>query len=177
MAVLHIFGARGPAKVERYEHDQLEALTTQILSEDRSGHEILLRGYSSPVWISTIGSISSVDPEFMNRHLAFLTSWVLRSAFSIPSLSSSCRNIITLRVCTILFQNGRSIRKESKSLASRRKSDAEGLVDYARFLQTTARYGDSIVRGFCTLDEQYSIIEQDISVCIQRSKEGWLGTC
>lgn len=177
MAVLHTFGARGPAKVERYEHDRLEALTTQILSEDRSGQVLFLRGYASPDWISTIGSISRIDPEFINRHLAFLTSWVLRSAFSIPSLSSSCRNIITLRVCTILFQNGRSIRKESKSLASRRKFDAEGLDNYARFLQTTARYGDSIVRGFCTLDEQYSIIEQDISVCIQRSKEGWLGTC
>lgn len=174
-AVLHCFAADGPPEILRYRHQDLETFTNQIRLEHRINRILFLRGYTSPDWISTIGSVFRIDPEFFNRHLAFMTTLVSRSAFSTPSLSSSCRNIITLRINTILVQNGISLRKEFKNLAARRRSEAAGLNAYSRLYQTTAHYGDSIVRDFCTLDDHYSVLEQEISVCVRKSKGNWLG--
>ena len=177
LGVLHCLAPGEPSRMLRYRHRDLESFMTQIRSEDRINRVLFLRGYASPDWISTIGSIFRIDPEFFNRHLAFMTTLVSRSAFSTPSLPSSCRNIITLRISTILVQNSFSLCSEHKNLATRRRSEAAGLNAYARLYQTTARYGDSIVRGFYTLDEHFSVLEQEISVCIRKSKQDWLGTC
>ena len=177
LAVLHCLTADGPPQIQHYAHQDLERFTTQLRSESKINKILFLRGYASPDWISMIGGICRIDPEYFNRHLAFMTTLVIRSAFSRPSLSSTCSNIITLRINTILAQNGFSQRNEFKNLAARRRSEAADLNTYSRLYQTTASYGDSIVRGFYTLDEHYSILEQEISVCVREGKQDWLGLC
>ncbi|ERF69549.1 hypothetical protein EPUS_01879 [Endocarpon pusillum Z07020] len=172
VAVLHCLTADGPTQIQHYAHQDLERFSTQMRSENKINKILFLRGYASPDWISMIGGICRIDPEYFNRHLAFMTTFVYRNTFSKPSLSSTCRNIITLRINTIL--DGYSQRDAFKNLAARRISEAADLNTYSRLYQRTASYGDSIVKGFYTLDEQYSILEQEISVCVRESKQGWL---
>ncbi len=175
LAVLHCLIANGPPEIQQYAYQDLERFTTQMRSENKVNKILFLRGYASPDWISLIGGVCRIDPEFFNRHLAFMTTLVSRGAFSQPSLASTCRNIITLRINTILAQDGFSQRNEFKNLAARRRSEAAGLDTYSWRYQTSACYGDSIVRGFYTLDERYSVLEQEISVCVRESKQDWLG--
>ena len=176
LGVLHCLAPREPSRILQYRYCDLDSFTTQIRSADRINRVLFLRGYASPDWISTIGSIFRIDPEFFNRHLAFMTTLVYRSAFSTPSLPSSSKNIVTLRINTIIVQHGFPLRSEYRNLAARRRSEAASLKAYARLYQTKARYGDSIVREYCTLDERFSIVEQEISVCIRKSKQDWFGT-
>lgn len=176
LGVLHCLAPGEPSRMLQYRYRDIDSFMTQIRSTDRINRVLFLRGYASPDWISIIGSRFRIDPEFFNRHLAFMTTLVYRSAFSTPSLPSSCRNIITLRINTIIEQNGFCPRSEYRNLSARRRSEAASLKSYARLYQTRARYGDSIVREYYTLDERFSIVEQEISVCIRKSKQDWFGT-
>lgn len=45
---------------------------------------------------------------------------------------------------------------------------------YKRQLQASARCGDSLVREYSVLNDQFSIIEQRIFVCICRNGDDWL---
>jgi hypothetical protein len=60
-------------------------------------------------------------------------------------------------------------------LQARRIEEFEAMATYRRKYQVAGQCGDSIVREFESLDEEYSLLEQDISICIVRNGSGWLG--
>lgn len=135
---------------------------------------LFLRGFLSPEWIAEIGSRYRVDPEFIHRHLDFFASSVHRSCFSLPSLPTTSNNIIHININTIICsQHSHSI--PTDDLLNRRREAAEQMIRYKRQLQTSARCGDSLVREYSVLNDQFSVIEQRISVSICRNGDGWLG--
>lgn len=154
----------------------IEDIICQSRPSRGAGQLLFLRGFLPPAWIGAIGSQYGIDPEFIHRHLDFFADSVHRKVFSLPSLISTTNNIIRLCVNTILFQD-RPIKSGNLHIELHRcrQERADQFGTYRRQLKTRARGGDSLVREFITLDGQYSIIEQWISIAIMKNGDGWLG--
>ena len=158
--------------------DGLDALKEMPRSGKNAGQILLLRGCPSPDWVTAIGGKYHVDPEYIHRHLDFFATMVERRSFSLPSLVSSSHNIINLTTSTVLFRDAAATRQYGVKvdIQARRRTEAEDMATYHRRYQNSCMSGDSIVREFSTFDERFSILEQRISVCVQRNGEGWIGT-
>ncbi|KAL6716569.1 hypothetical protein ACLMJK_006136 [Lecanora helva] len=155
--------------------DAVDALKELHRSEQNSGQILLLRGCPSPEWITAVGSKYHIDPEFLHRHLDFFATLVERRSFSLPSVASSSQNIISLTASTVLFRDAAAKQFTKKgNVHARRRADAEEMATYHRRYQHNCRCGDSMVREFSTFDERFSILEQRISICIQRNDRGWI---
>lgn len=179
LAVLRDFSLVGSDRVQYLRVDSLDAITNRPSHprpEQGSGRVLFLRGCPPAKWITAIGGRYGVDPEFVHRHLDFFATLVSRSVFSLPSLPSSSGNIIKLRVCTILHQQDASMAHVKKlDLQARRREAAENMATYRRNFQTACQAGDSIVRDFSAINKEYCILEQQISICVQKDEDGWLG--
>lgn len=46
---------------------------------------------------------------------------------------------------------------------------------YRRQFPVQTVCGDSIIRDYVSLDHDFSILEQDISICIYENGRGWIG--
>lgn len=175
LAVLHNLDQLAPEKGPLLlTQSDLPRLTTHHPPERGDGHVLFLQGFLSPQWIAEIGSKYRVDAEFIHRHLDFFASSVHRGCFSLPSLPSTSNNIIHINVNTIICDH-HSPSILTSDLLDRRREAAEHMVRYKRQLQTSARCGDSLVREYGVLNDQFSVIEQRISVCMCRNGDGWLG--
>lgn len=146
-------------------------------SQNQSGQVLLLRGCPSPEWIKAIGGKYRIDPEFIQRHLDFFATLAPRSVFSLPSLASSTSNIIRLTTSTVVYQDTSLGKKKAADLQASRRTQAEDMSTYRRQYQNNCHCGDSIVREISMLDENYSILEQSISIRVQRNHDGWIGMC
>jgi hypothetical protein len=162
------------AKTVCFGEDDVSKLGTLQRPEADKGQLLFLRGFLSPEWLAEVGSRYTVDPEFFNRHLDFLSPSTHRNCFSVPSLISTTNNIIHVYVSTILTDN--SVYASSlDNLLAYRRDIREQMIKYRRHLQRTARPGDSVVRDYTALDLQYAIAEQRISICVMPFGDGWRG--
>ncbi|KAH7116703.1 hypothetical protein B0J11DRAFT_592653 [Dendryphion nanum] len=159
-----------------YNEDDINELETASRPGKDQVQLLFIRGFLSPTWISLIGSKYGIDPEFLLRHLDFFSTSPHRHLYSNPSLISTTNNITQLCVTTI-FREERSPggNNTSDDMISSRKDQAEKLSAYKRLLRVQACSGDSMVRQYYTLDQQYFIMEQWISITIVKSGDGWLG--
>jgi hypothetical protein len=137
-------------------------------------HLLFLAGYLSSEWLTTVGSLCSVDPEHYQRHLRYVAR---QSYFSVPSLPSAAENIITLRFITLGFRHPTG---SSQGHIDRLRSD--GIKDMDTYLHhlkinrdAHVKVGDSIVRRYSVHDETHFSIEQEISISINRIGRNWIG--
>ena len=176
LAIFFDLSAQNIEKLRGLYCRDIEDIICQSRPSRGAGQLLFIRGFLPPAWIGAIGSQYGIDPEFIHRHLDFFADSVHRKVFSLPSLISTTNNIIRLCVNTILFQD-RPIKSGNwhMELHRCRQERADQFGTYRRQLKTRARGGDSLVREFSTLDGQYSIIEQWISIAIMKNGDGWLG--
>lgn len=135
---------------------------------------LFLTGYSTPRWITLVAAACKTDPEFLNSYLDFLcrNSW-----YSYPSLPSSYSNIVRLRVCTIGSRDVRRRNASAEFMAKSRRRSAEAMSAYRDDLKIgkDMECGDSIIREHHSLDERFSVIEQEIAVCMHFENRRWTG--
>lgn len=177
LAVICDFTLKGRDRVQHLGFNSLDGIHTSnhLRTEKNAGRVLLLRGCPPAEWITTIGGRFGIDPEFVHRHLDFFATLIPRSVFALPSLPSSSANIVQLCTCTILSRDASVMPIVKSDLQARRRDEAERMATYRRNFQSTCGTGESIVRDFSTMDDQYSILEQRISMCVQRDEEGWIG--
>lgn len=119
-----------------------------------------------------MGAKYRIDPEFFQRHLSFQPAPIHQSVFSLPSLPLSTRNIIRINVSTICYRDP-TIAKHL-SAPARKELEADSMRRYLCQFSSAAKQGDSIVRGYTSLDDRFSVLEQDISICLERNGKGWI---
>ena len=178
LAVLCNFSLKGQERVRLLEVAALGEIVEppkHLRPETEAGRVLLVRGCPPANWITAIGGRFGIDPEFINRHLDFFATLASRSAFSLPPLPSSGSNIIRLCTSTILFRDTSGVPIKKLDLQARRREEAAEMATYRRNFQTKCQSGDSVVRELSTMDEQYSVIEQYFSICVQKDEEGWIG--
>lgn len=158
-----------------YTQSQLGELAS-VSSPPKDHVQVLfVRGFLTPDWISLLGSKYSLDPELILRHLDFFATSTHRHLYSNPSLASTNNNIIQLCVTTIFHKDKTSkVSIHDDVMLEHRKVQCDELASYKRKIRTLASCGESLVRDYYTLDDQYSVCEQRISICIVKNGEGWL---
>ncbi|EEU44958.1 uncharacterized protein NECHADRAFT_85226 [Fusarium vanettenii 77-13-4] len=135
---------------------------------------IFLRGFMTAQWINNIGARYLIDPEFFCRHLDFSPVDDNASAFSIPSLPSSCVHLIELPVFTIGKRTGSTSQLRVDRIDQLRREGVISLSSHyheiSKLSSSQMQLGDSMVRNFYVFDETYFAIEQRISICLQRAR-------
>jgi hypothetical protein len=96
--IVHDWSTEGRQK-EKYKGDEgLQKLGLLQPPEPKSGRLVFLRGHSCRDWLLQLGAQYRVDPEYFRRRLDFLQP---EEFYDLPTLPSSSRNIIHLRIITI----------------------------------------------------------------------------
>ena len=141
---------------------------------------IFLRGQPSPHWLSVIGAMYHVDPEYFQRHLDFRSTVGKLNYFPLPSLPSSSNQVIKLRYITTGQRDNDRRRSDQTTVDSLRSGGAKAVERYMHALnqsiESGSGSGDSIVRAYNVHDETYFTIEQDISIYVNRTSNGWICT-
>jgi hypothetical protein len=176
LAILHEFGKKTPGSPQTFCERELGRIDALAEPKNGNGHILFIRGFLSREWAAAIGSKYALDPEFLHRHLDFFVTLEHCHAFALPSLRSTSSNIIQLCVNTILVSGPPpTSHVDAKARARERLKHASQLATHHRQLQQLSRCGDSIVRQYAALDGYYSVIEQRITICVERGRQGW--TC
>ena len=177
LAVLYNLGATETSERRQYfKADDLDDFRKAPKPGKDCGQVLMLRGCPSSDWIKAIGGKYRLDPEFIRRHLDFFATMTSRNAFSLPSVQSSYSNIVQLTGSTIISQDPSRARIRKPDIQAWRRAQADKMATYFRKYQNISRCGDSIVRDHCILDADHSILDQSISICVQRCEEGgWTG--
>lgn len=128
---------------------------------------VFLNGFSTPEWLSTLGSQFQVDPEFYRNHLSIRHG---NDFFQQPSLPSGTKSI-TLRLTTLGSMTPcsgdlLSWQAQSSLLMKRYRQDLEDMNSYP---------GISIVREFLAFEGGMFSIEQDISIYLTTKGSQWTG--
>lgn len=170
---LHDYTADGKRNISYHDSGLggRKKLSSQGLPGSGCAQLVFIRGYALPEWLNLIGSRYRVDPEFFRRHLNFLQPQTL---FDIPNIPSASRNIIHLPLTTIVERTDGAIFR-NRSFEADRQLDLDRVSSYLRQLDREAQIGRSIVRNWTTLDDKYSSLEQNVSVCVQPKGGGWVG--
>lgn len=135
-----------------------------------SSHLVFLRGYPASDWLRVLGAKLRVDPEYLRQQLRFMER---RKLFDIPTLPSSSRNILNLRITTIYT---RQAALTKQAVEKGREESAETVKKHQIALQNIDSAGDSIVRRYSIHSENTYTIGQNISCCVVKKHDGWAGT-
>lgn len=155
-----------------FESSRSSPSATRCGVEPRPVSLIFLRGLPSPEAIAQLGAEYKIDPEFFRRHLSFLQP---KKYYDLPELPSALRRMIRLRLTTICtFEAAISLKDVKRS----RMEELELVRMQQQQLCAGKRVGDSIIRRFSVHNETVFTLEQDISVCARKQKNGgWSGKC
>lgn len=152
--------------------------------EAPSSSILFMRGQPSASWLSAVGAMYHIDPEYFQRHLDFRSTVGRLNYFSLPSLPSSSAYIIKLRYVTICQSN----RKKASGQGVIDSLRSEGKQAFDRYMHSLNQHiekgispGNSIIRAYNVHDESHSSIEQEMSIYISRTTSGpiclvWLDT-
>lgn len=151
---------------------------TRSLGEGSNGSQsgiIFLCGYMSAAWIKNIGARFTVDPEFFCRHMDFQNPDETPRSFSLPSLPSSSSYLIELPVMTIGIDKSSKV-LQGKTIEKTREYVEKSLNDFReRVTKMNGRSmmdGESMIRDFYLFDGTHFAMEQRISICLEKSKDG-----
>ena len=165
-------------------------LETSVCDDDRFNEQtqsaygtlLFLRGYARPEWLNAVGARCSVDPEFFVRHLSLFFQSTHSNYFTSPALPSGSTSM--LRLCVTTIGSRGPHRKHGKNLVQRdiqslrcraENSLREHFEGVSRSSDNDLKLGDSMVRHFSVHDEEHFSLEQDISLCVTNSGNGWIG--
>jgi pseudouridine-5'-monophosphatase len=160
--------------VQHYHQEQHEAFSAAVSDPSESpGQVVFIRGFVSPSWVAVLGSKYNIDPEFFRRHMEFLSTNNDRHSFSLPSLANSSNNIFRLCVSTLLHRDNFG----GQNVQSQRSDQLTELGKYKihQLGSKNVCCGDSLVRGYTTVCESFSVIEQWMSVYIAKTASSWAG--
>ena len=167
--VVHDWTKNGQKK-ERYRGDEgLQKLELLPPPEPESGRLIFLRGHSCRDWLLQLGARYRVDPEFFRRHLDFLQPVEF---YDLPTLPSSSRNVIQLRIITIC---SREVAFTQEQMEESRREEIEAVKKHQRQLGASGSIGESIIRRFSIHGESIFTLEQEVTCCVKRKNGGWVG--
>jgi hypothetical protein len=133
---------------------------------------LFLRGNPSSKWLTTIGSVCRVDPEFFQRHLSFESRY---DYFSLPSLPSYSDNIIKLHYVTLCSRKDKIGLSNQSVINDLRAKGAKAMELYTHQLKVDASVGDSIVRKYFIHDELHFSLEQEMTISLNQVGESWVG--
>jgi hypothetical protein len=165
----------GPIESVKFRRNEAVRLQSWPEPEEPTGQVLFLRGHLTAEWVKTVGAKYRIDPEFFQRHLSFQSAPIHITVFALPSLPSSTRNIIRLNVSTICYRDPTATTSSRGTVQDIQDEHANAMGRYFRQFGTLAKPGDSIVRAYTTLSERFSILEQDISICLEQNGKGWVG--
>ncbi len=120
-------------------------------------------------WLLQLGAQYRVDLEYFRRDLDFLQP---EEFYDLPTLPSSSRNIIYLRIITIC---SRDITLTQDQIKENQRNETEAVKKHQRRLGASGLLGESIVRRFFVHEESIFTLEQEISICVKRKNGGWTG--
>ena len=168
--IVHDWSKEGQ-KEERYIGDDgLQKLKVLEPPEPDSGRLVFIRGHSCRDWLLLLGAQYRIDPEYFRRHLDFLQP---EGTYDLPTLPSSSRNIIRLRITTIC---SREVPLTQDEIENSRREEKEAVKKHQRQLGASGLVGESIIRRFSTHGETAFTLEQEVSICVKRKNGGWIGT-
>ena len=160
--------------------EELESIA-QSCSQEKMGQLLLLRGYPSPSWLSSIGALYDIDPEFFRRHLGCLTtSGGDSDQDGVSRLPSSSANVFHFRLPTAGSYTGPMHARGSQTIDGLRNMVQASMNQYRHKLRIGAGWktGDSIVRHYSIYDVDQFCIEQAVTIQFSRlrhSLEHWIG--
>ena len=168
--IVHDWSKEGQTK-EVYKGDEgLQKLGVLKPPEPGSGRLIFLRGHSCRNWLLELGAQYRIDPEYFRRHLNFLQSV---ESYDLPTLPSSSRNIIQLRIITIC---SREVPLTQDQIEDSRREETKAVQRHQQHLEANGSVGDSMIRRISTHGETTFTLEQEVSLCVKRKNGGWIGT-
>ena len=174
---LHASGAREIIRIEKPACLPAPRLAAKD-GEKPPPNILFLRGQPSSEWLSTVGALYRVDPEFFQRHLDFRSTIGRLNYFSLPSLPSVSGDIIRLRFITIGQQEAQA-QADQDAIEALRQAGTKSMTRYLHNLnlsiETDSGLGNSMVRVCSIFDQTHFAIEQNISICISRNNGGWTG--
>lgn len=136
---------------------------------------IFLKGYPSAKWLTTIGTIFPLDPNWFWSYISFKS---LGDFFSLRSESLHPHSIMKLPVLTIGVYQAENQDGDQVPLKELRAAARHDMQRYRENLSTeNISNGDSIVRNYFPIDHSYFVIEQDISIAVVQVGNSWTGLC
>ncbi|KAL9093916.1 MAG: hypothetical protein Q9165_003839 [Trypethelium subeluteriae] len=172
-ATLYTLQEDGSISIQELEQPQ----DTKQHAEADSASILFLRGQPCPQWLAHAGAAYHIDPEFFLRHLDFLSTIGRRNYFGQPSLLSTSPHIIQLGYMSIGELPSQAKDMSQDELDSLRTASGAEMAKYVTALSKkitacTPTF-ESIVRGHHILDKTHFAIEQQISICLNRTARGW----
>lgn len=157
--------------------DDFEREAGSLAASTIHGQLLFIRGHPSAEWLTAIGAKYNVEPDFWQRHLDFRPQ--RPNVFSLPSLPSSSRCMVRLRIPTIGLARPKpdGVRTAQEALDALRSQNSQYLSSYYEKLRSDSglNLGDSIVRECSVHDMGHFTIEQDISIHVKSTKTSWIG--
>lgn len=138
---------------------------------------LFLQGHPSPQWLNIVGSKCNVHPEFFLRHVDFWSTIGMPDYFPLPPLPSSSSNTIKLNLTTIGSRGSEVKEIRQAEIDKLREFISTNFAKYLHTMRTTDDFqtGDSYVRQVDVYDETHFTIEQDVSICVNKVLNGWIG--
>lgn len=148
----------------------------------RTGELLILQGYPSAAWLSYIGALYDVDPEFFLRHVKGLrASNDVDHIDGVSDLPSSTSSIFQFRISTPGSFTGPVDRSHPVALSDLRYQAQEVTRRYLHQIAASPPCpGEAVLRGITIHDEENLNIEQIVTVYFSRlrvSPDRWLGEC
>lgn len=131
---------------------------------------IFLRGYPSAESLKVLGAKFRIDPEYFRQHIYLQNP--AQPFYDLPPLPSGSRNILRLKVATIV-NRGSTI--THRQVEEQRVESVSLVMKHQVSLAMRNAVGESVVRKFSVHSERYFTIEQYITCCMVRKNGGWAG--
>lgn len=178
----YLFGSLGEGRMEVYRSPvELKSAVAAPKPGEKTHSILFLQGLPSPMWLSTIGGIYRVDPEFFQRHLDFWSAVGRIDYFPLPSLPSAWGKMIELTYISIGHRETPGRNHRPREINSMRQASQKAMDRYIHdvntHMETGAAPGNSMVRSFDVLDEALFAIEQRISIYMDQNGHHRTSTC
>lgn len=146
---------------------------------DAKGGLVFMRGLPSSEWLVNLGATYRVDPEFFQRHLDFFSTAGRINHYPPVSMPSSSSYMVELRYMTIakqgIFEPGITPEKVQRLRADAKAETNTYLTGLSSSIDRDEESGSSVVRGVWVFNSGHLVIEQAMSLCVNRSDGPWTG--
>lgn len=173
--LLYDLGQRGKQRLLHF-HDinEFDQYDNDSRRARPSGRLLFFRGYPSSRLLNFAGSKFDIDPEFFLRHLYFPQTPGITDYHYLPSLPSA-GDIIQLCVITVGVWNDSRLTQSLEQLRKDCMTSTEAYLNQLALGRNVSTCS-SIVRQFDVHDKRHFTIEQTISILLDYSTKGWIGT-